>query len=270
MLCWAEQQPSQCSGYDHGSKVQRDIVISDLHIPFHDPFAWDLTLAVVQTIRPQQLVIAGDALDFWKLSVYDKDPGRMDDSGLQKEIDLWKSMIKQLQRATTKGCLYNFLPGNHEDRLRRYLWRHPELHGLRALDLPSLLSLPELNIGFHEHEYELVPRHLLVKHGRFIRKYSAYSARAELENERFSISTITGHTHRLGTHYTRTRRGLVKAIENGCLCSLEPGYIRNPDWQHGFTLVIRNGKDAFHAINVPYLGGKKRMKCIVMGQEVRQ
>jgi predicted phosphodiesterase len=249
-------------------ETHRTLVLSDLHIPYHDRHAWDLTLAIVGYVKPDHVCLAGDVIDAYMLSLFDRDPNRYADGGLQEELDQWRRMARMLRSETGDAGRMTFLPGNHEDRLRRYIWRHPELHGIRALELPMLMDLESYGIEYHEYEISLLPS-LIVRHGRIVRKHSGMSAKAELEHEKYAVSTITGHTHRLGSHYARTRRGVVKAMENGCLCDLEPEYVRHPDWHHGCTLVTHWGKDAFHADEVPYLGEGKRIKAMVLGNEVR-
>ena len=245
-----------------------ELNISDLHIPYHDPFAWQLTLNIVETVKPTKINIAGDALDFYQLSTFDKDPKQLENGRLQEDFDQWFRMVRDLQRAAPATCTYTFLPGNHEDRLRRYLSRNPELYGLRALELPALMRLDELGIKYFEDEIEVVPGLLVIKHGDVVRKDSAFSAKGELEREKYAISTITGHTHRLGTFYARTRLRVVKAHENGCLCLLNPEYVKNPNWQQGCTLTTHWGGELFHVEDLPFLNSGERVKAVVLGQVV--
>lgn len=245
--------------------VYREINISDLHIPYHDPHAWQLTLGIVSLVKPTKVNILGDALDFYQLSTFDKDPKQLENGRLQEDFDQWFRMARDLQRAAPDACKFTFLPGNHEDRLRRYLNRNPELYGLRALELPSLMRLDELGIEYFESEVEIIPGLLVGKHGEVVRKDSGYSARGELEREKYAISTITGHTHRLGTHYARTRLRVVKAHENGCLCLLNPEYVKNPNWQQGLTITTHFGGELFHVADVPFLNQGERIKAVVDG-----
>lgn len=248
--------------------LYREINLSDLHIPYHDSAAWALVLNVVKVVKPTRVNVLGDALDFYQLSTFDKDPKQLENGRLQEDLDQWFRMARELQRAAPDTCEYTFVPGNHEDRLRRYLNRNPELYGLRALELPSLMRLDELGFSYHADEIEIVPGLLVGKHGDVVRKDSAYSAKGELEKERFAISTITGHTHRLGTHYARTRNRVVKAHENGCLCQLDPEYVKNPNWQQGLTMVTHYGGELFHVEDVPFFNGGERIKAIALGQLV--
>jgi predicted phosphodiesterase len=248
--------------------LHRELNLSDIHIPYHDPHAWQLTLNIVEEVKPTKINILGDALDFYQLSTFDKDPKQLENGRLQEDLDQWFHMIRDLQRVCPVDCGFTFVPGNHEDRLRRYLNRNPELFGLRALELPSLMRLGELGIMYHEDEITVIPDLLIIKHGSIVRKESAMSAKGELEKERYAISTITGHTHRLGTHYARTRLRVVKAHENGCLCLLNPEYVKNPNWQQGFTMTTHFGGELFHVEDIPFLNSGERVKAVVLGNVI--
>lgn len=248
--------------------VYRELNISDIHIPYHDPFAWELTLNIVEKVKPDFINILGDGLDFPQLSHFDKEPDLFKDGNLQENLDQFFRMMLALKRRAL-NAKRRFVPGNHEDRLYKYLMRHPELHGLRALELKELLRLAELEIEFHEYEIEIVPGALVGKHGEVVRQYSAFSAKGELEREKHAISTITGHTHRKGTYYVKTRHGLVAAYENGCLCQMNPKYIKGiPNWQQGVSLTTHWGGDLFHNEDIPYLNSGEKIKAVVMGEIV--
>jgi UDP-2,3-diacylglucosamine pyrophosphatase LpxH len=245
-----------------------ELNISDLHIPYLDPAAWDLALAVVEYVKPDVINILGDLVDFYELSTFDKDPEKLKAGGLQRQLDLSYLKCSELKRAAPKAKL-RYVPGNHEDRLRRYLMRHNELHDLRVLELPSLLNLKELEIEFYESEIAIIPGILYGRHGTVVRGESGYSANGELARQRYAVSLITGHTHRLGTTYVRTRNTLIKGMENGCLCSLNPEYVEHPNWQQGMTLVTHWGGELFDATDIPFLGYGERLKAVVLGNEVR-
>jgi predicted phosphodiesterase len=243
----------------------RGINISDLHIPFADPLAIRLLIKIVKVWQPDFLIYDGDALDFYSVSTHDKNPDRLKNSGLQNEIDQWTDIATEINNAAGAECVKTFVPGNHEDRLRRYLWRDSALHGLEALAIPNLLRLDALGIGYEEHEVSLANGNLIVKHGERVRAKAGASAMAELEKAKFSYSGISGHTHRMGSTMTRTRHGVVGWWENGCLCDLNPEYVNEPDWQHGVSLIWHTpGQDAFTVQSLPFLDGK----CLLEGKRV--
>ena len=93
----------------------RELNISDIHIPYHDPFAWGLFLNIVKVVKPTAINVLGDALDFYQLSTFDKDPKQLENGRLQEDFDQWFRMAREMQRAAPGECKYRYLPGNHED-----------------------------------------------------------------------------------------------------------------------------------------------------------
>jgi hypothetical protein len=227
---------------------------TDEHFPYQDNRARNLAMRIVSDFNPDLRICGSDGMDFYALSKFDKDPKRMD--GLQNEVDQWIAGQKEWRDASPNALPF-FLVGNHEDRLRKYLWKHPELSGLRALELPNLLEFEKLGIETNETAEYVLYKKLLIRHGLYARMHSGYSAKAELEKEFYSISILTGHTHRGGSIYATTRNGVVEAHECFCLCTLEPEYIQHPNWQQGIVLAEVTSK-SLSVESIPFfLRGKK-------------
>ena len=142
-------------------------------------------------------------------------------------------------------------------RLERYLKKHPELYSLDALKLPNLLDLKKYNIEYSDKGIKLGS--LKIIHGTIVRKFSGYTARAEMEKN--DCSGISGHTHRLAVYYKRTPSRDLMWAESGCLCDLNPEYIDNPSWNQGFLYGYVE-KDSFSIMPVPIVDGK--IKCVLL------
>ena len=245
---------------------------TDEHYPFQDEDARSIALQIVRDFSPDILISGSDGLDFYGVSAFDKNPARIKVS-LQDEIDAWKAGQREWKSAAPNARRV-YLPGNHEDRLRRYLWRHPELSSLEAMKLDVILGFGSLGIdwkdtGLSYDQYEFVVEgSLVIRHGKYVRKNSAYSARAEIEHEKFSISGISGHTHRGASYYARTRRGVVEWHEGFCLCQLEPEYAHHPDWQHGIALAtVIDGLPIIEMVR--FDGDANRKRAYFRGKEYR-
>ena len=248
----------------------RILEMSDIHIPFHDPHALELAVRVIAAYQPDRIIINGDAVDFYEVSDFDKNPDRLREGGLQQEIDGLGEFLAEVNRAKPSACIVDYLPGNHEDRLRRHLWRHPQLFGLKALELPNLLELPKYGVNYYPDEILLAGGRLVVKHGTLVRKAGGMSALAELEAEKYDVSTLTGHTHRIGSTTVRKRSGIVGGWEGGCLCDLNPEYIKNPNWQQAVTLIAEAVEgESFSVATVPFLGRGRELHAVVEGRTVR-
>ena len=233
--------------YDYKSKTisgdQRIAFLTDMHVPFHSRGAIDLAVAILKDFKPTVVIVGSDGLDFYGLSGWDKSPDRK--GNLQQDINIWKGLTREIQEEI-KGE-YIAIPGNHEDRLRRWLWTHHDIASLSVLQLKSVLGLDDMGIDLCD---EIIfDNTLVIKHGSIVRKNAGYSATAELERERYSLSTLTGHTHRGALVSIKTRFDTIQGAEGFCLCNLTPEYVVNPDWQNGTVLTtVINGRTNFELV----------------------
>lgn len=208
-----------------------DVVsLTDWHVPYHDTQAVNAALKFCEVIQPE-IIVMHEVHDFYELSRFNKDPARKET--LQDELDEAARYFRRLRKACPDSRLI-LLNSNHLDRLRRFLWTEGRpLASLRALQLEALLELEQHDIELRDN---FSFKGVLFKHGDIVRKFSGYTAKGEFEKE--GCAGVTGHTHRLGSFFTRKRGGSYAWVESGCLCDLEPEYIDGvADWQHGITLV---------------------------------
>lgn len=222
-------------------------VCNDIHYPFHDSRATGLFVDVVTVVQPDHIFINGDAMDFYDLSRFSKDPIRK--YKLQEELDLCHQFLQELRTACPNAWI-DFLEGNHEDRLTRFIRDNDAISSLRDLSIPRQLGLRELEISHHPYGETVWCGDMLVEHGDAVNKHSAYTAKNMLDKR--GHSGISGHTHRMGIHH-KSKTGIVQAwVENGCLCDLSPEYAKGaPDWQQGFCLVhMWDGKIHFEPIQI--------------------
>ena len=59
-----------------------------------------------------------------------------------------------------------------------------------------------------------------------------------------------GHTHKIGQITARGPRLMVAGWEIGCLCTLEPDYRPNANWQQGLAVITLSEQSSVHAFSV--------------------
>ncbi len=231
--------------------MERIISMSDWHVPFHDEKASELAIKFARDLNPIELIIH-EVLDWYSISNFSKDPDRAEN--LQDDLDIAIQLLEKLRKHFPKIPI-TMVSSNHDKRLKRYLWTDAKgLNSLRDLTVPAQLHLNNLNIIYKE--YVFFRKIVLWKHGDVIRQHSAYTARAELDKE--GISGCSGHTHRLGIHHRSDRTGDTVWVENGCLCSLSPEWVKGPvNWQHGLgVFTFKDSKKHFHPGYVQIINGE--------------
>lgn len=237
-----------------GKKQQRGevhVAANDWHVPYEDKKTLRLFFEFVENQQPGVIHLLGDLTDCYQLATFEKDPARK--AHLQDDLDSLATYLHQLRKLAPKARII-FMEGNHEYRLRRWLWRQgAELAGLRCLDWSGLLGLKKLRVKFRSFRDPYKIGHLWFTHGHLIRKHSAYTARAMIEEVGGNV--IFGHTHRMGVHHVRNWDTHHGAWENGCLCSLDvvsrEYKTGPPNWQQGWSAIyFHNGWFDVHPIHV--------------------
>lgn len=222
-------------------KISKNLVFSDIHIPYQDDKAVKILFEYGRKYKPDNVVINGDLLDFYRLSHFDQTPERRD--SFPEEVSQGRKFLYEVRKRFKNSKIY-FLEGNHENRLQRYLWsKAPEFYGLESLELGNMLDFNKLKIKHIKVDgdyWSKMTGHLkigdmVIMHGdnrlngASTSKYAGYSAKNTMMG--IQSSSMIGHVHRLAQVNHQTPYGNLVGIEDGCLCQV-PG---NANWQQGFV-----------------------------------
>lgn len=217
------------------SKVDaiRCLILSDIHIPYHDQAALAVALAYARDYRPTHIVLNGDILDAHEISSHPKDKHNV--VTFQDEINEARQFLRVLRHDHCKAKIL-YTMGNHEHRLERYLTAHaPELASVDALALDELLELAAHGIEFVDQRCKVVVGSFEIFHGSIIRTGAGNSVRGHMTRRGGSVAM--GHTHRMGIVSRTDRHGVHWGIENGHLSNPDPDWAHDPDWQTGFSQI---------------------------------
>ena len=226
------------------------LVTNDWQIPFHDEQVIDnIVLPFTHWLRPDGWIWNGDIVDCYSLSSFDKNP--LSEATLTKEIDTadrYMREVKKIKSITERI----WIGGNHEDRVRRAIWKQKEKLPLDSdATFQSLFRIPENGFAYYPYGCVYNLGCLDVTHGSVVRMHSGWSAKAHFDKRGGSV--MIGHTHRLGIYYRTNAKGTHAAYENGCLCRLDTEYVQDPDWQQGLSVVRVGEKGFFNVQQVPII-----------------
>jgi UDP-2,3-diacylglucosamine pyrophosphatase LpxH len=253
--------------WGQGTSVVPVVFLPDIHAPFHDPYAVELACKIIELVKPVKVVYLGDNTDWVQLSKFDKDPKRIVNT--QAEVDSFQQIDRDIMSAAGRDIRRYYILGNHEKRMYKYHCSNPEISEIRGMQLDNILGLtpkftPIHNLQIIEDEINWRNR-FIVKHGNLVRKWSGYAAKAELDTEH--VNGVSGHTHR-ASQYNHTQRGKTfQWTELGCLCDLDPTYMRNPNWQQALGVGWFNGDGKNDFFNMQLIIFSK-YQAIVNGQYV--
>lgn len=231
------------------------LILSDIHIPYHDETALAAAIAHGKKKKPDVVILNGDIGDFYGVSRHDKDPRR----SLADELDAIRQFLFYLRAQFPKArILYKI--GNHEARMEMFLVKNaPVLLGVSDFELPVLLKFAELGI-------ELVPSLTLIRLGN-LPIYHGHELPQGMSSPvnpargiwmRVQESLICGHWHRTSEHTEST--GLNKKLSScwstGCLCDLSPDYAIVNRWNHGFVWVETQPCGNYEVTNHKIINGR--------------
>lgn len=221
----------------------------DVHYPYQDDDALAVLYDVLEFVQPDLVVCHGDLLDCEQISKYPKDP--FNRVTLAQEIQMGAEHLAHVTSLTPKADHW-LLEGNHEERVKRLIWKMAEdraigelitLAGMQdAMSWQKLLGLDSLGWEFTPYgTHRLLRDRLVCAHGDSVRQHSAYSAKSE--HDAYRKSGMSGHTHRMGSYYHTGYDGQVQAWhELGLLGAIRNDYVkRPPNWQQGFAVVTWDG-----------------------------
>jgi predicted phosphodiesterase len=232
------------------------LLISDLHIPYHDIDAVTIALEYGVKHKVNTIVINGDLLDLHKISRFQSDPNKR---SIKHEFDATKQFLRVLRQLFPNVEIY-WIKGNHCSRMEKYLlqkaqeiWDDPYFH------LEERLRLNEERIHLVDDKVLVKAGKLNITHGHHIFKgiFTPVSpARGAWVKAKQNI--IVGHLHRSSHHVETDINGETTASWSlGCLCELRPDYsplISNS--QHGFAHVLVEPNGDFSVKNYSIINGK--------------
>jgi len=241
---------------------------SDDHGPFVDVYCDSVFWAAAKRIQPDIIIFGGDNADFWEVSRHSKDPSRLDD--LQGEIDFVKKMFFARAREVCPNAQVDWILGNHELRLFRYLADvSPALASLECLQFSKLFSLDDLEINLVARESFLTPKakgenyklYFDLFAGTHGVKLGPHPAMKELQT--YGLSGCSGHVHRFTNFSQRNLHGYHRWISSGAMCELKLGEEYIPDlidWTQGFPIIHIDRKA--QRVFIEYCDLTSGMACI--------
>ena len=232
----------------------RALILSDIHLPFHDPQAVELALQYGVDNKADMILLNGDICDFYATSRFETDPKMRDFPG---EIRATRFLLCGLRKRFPHAQIIYKL-GNHSERYVRYLrMKAPELLGLEEFDFKSVMGLDKYDVQMVDNKKPILLGKLNVIHGHeFPHSISAPVSPARGLYLRAKVSAICGHYHQTSQHSEKDLNGsVVSTWSTGCLCSLTPEFMPLNKWNLGFAFVVIDKKGGFTVQNLRIVNG---------------
>jgi len=238
----------------HIGGERKIVAFSDIHYPYHDPRAVDVTLEHAYKIGADTLLINGDAVDHYSLSRYEKNPLRRK---FPEELEAMREFLAMLRKAFPKAWII-WNEGNHEVRLDAYLAKQtPDMYGLVELSIPSLYHLPVHGIDYVKTSQDLISGHLHWYHGHEWRLAGIHAATNLMR--RCGVSAVAGHVHRdTEDSFTSDNGSYIMVQTSGTLGDLSPEFAVKNGWTQSFHIVHKDAEGMFEIERKRIVNGKVR------------
>lgn len=231
------------------------LMLSDVHIPFHDPAAFEGSVKWGKKRNPDVVLLNGDWADFYSISHWERNPSL---TSLRAEVDACKAGFEYLRDQFPKARIIYKL-GNHDERLDLFIWRRaPEIWELADVRIENVMDLDLWGVELVRDKRIIMAGKLAVVHGHeFPKGISSPVNPARGFFMRGQECTLGGHLHRTSEHTEPTMLGRqITTWSTGALCNLNPQYSPINKWNHGFAYVSVDKQGMFHVDNLRMRGGE--------------
>jgi predicted phosphodiesterase len=213
------------------------LLISDLHIPYHNISAITAALKYGQEAKVNTIIINGDLIDFYQMSRFERDPRKR---SAKFEFDSTKEFLVIL-RKTFKNAQIYWVKGNHDVRYEHWLMaKAPEVFDDPYYKLEERLKLNEQRIILIDDKTILKAGKLNIHHGHlFFRGFGSPISPAKTVYDKSFEDTICSHVHKK-TEFSKVSLSgkLITCYTTGCLCELSPDYAPfGNSYVHGFAHI---------------------------------
>lgn len=211
---------------------ERIVYLPDIHVPFN--IRLEPVFEFVHDFKPTTVILGGDAHDFTSVGQWVVDQSRERIGGtLQRNYDELKMFVfVPLNRATPKSKKV-YLRGNHERWIDLAIERDPNGLGFWELEnnIPKEWEIYAENVPYK------ASKHLYYMHGIYVNEFHAKKTALA-----YHKNVLYGHKHDIQVHTLVSpvdQAIFFKAQSCGCLCSVNPSYMRNKpnQWVNGFNFA---------------------------------
>lgn len=238
----------------------RILLLTDIHAPYHDEGALTTAMKFGKSKGVDEIIVS-ELPDLYQVSSWLTNPSA---EPFYQELAKVKEMTHRINNFF-KGKKITYLVGNHEERITKYLWkRAPDLYGVEAFSIPSLIGVKEVGWNYVDNKQALMSGGVVLRrgkltflHGHEVRMGWGAINIAKIMYERCRTNVIVGHFHRCQEWVVRLIDGSHEGCWTvGCLCDLHPEYLPHNDWVHGFAIIHLYDSGDFSIENRKIINGR--------------
>lgn len=251
---WPESFENSFEHYYLPKNLNNTLVMSDVHIPYHSQKALDEAIDYGINKKIDSILLNGDIIDCYMLSVYNPDPTKRN---FWQEIEAFRQFIGVLKDAF-KGVRIFYKLGNHEERYYRIMiQRAPFFLNVPAFDFENVLGCADLGVEVIKDQKIVYTGKFPWVHGHEVKLKSAIVNPARSLFLKTYRTSGCGHLHRTSQNSVQSMDGkTINTYSTGHLGDPHPEYARINNWNWGLARVETNSDGDFVVINFPLVTNK--------------
>ena len=225
-------------------ELKRYLILSDVHLPFHNEEAYRLVLAYAKELKPDQIIILGDFADFYNISSYGKSP--LVSEKFSEEVDVVVRELRVLKEICEDIV---FIEGNHCNRLIRFIGQNCKELG-DFVSVEKLFFLGAMGIKFIPFEpsqlYKIPECEVYLRHRPLNGGiHCAYGTLMKAQK-----TVIFGDAHRMQRYFTTSIDGTeIEGISVGWMGDKKSEVFKfTPHhivWTMGFAVLTTRGNQYY-------------------------
>lgn len=249
------------------------LVPGDLHFGICDLPSFNLMMEAASALKITHAVLQGDTFECAGLSSHAKSAARLVEGGLllSKEIDQASQPLHDLLRLCKgRGVA---MPGNHEERINRFVDESPAWHGMRWHDVfaPALKGWTCLESGD-----AVKAGRVSIFHGHTLagmRMGGGVTPAKTVLTQYPGQHTIFGHTHRRDC-YTRPTWKDQRKVAHGAWNvghmqdERHAGWAGDQAWEQSFAIVHFHDGDLFDVSLARYVRDRRNRASVLIAGRV--
>lgn len=256
----------------------RVFIIGDIHVPFHDPNAISLCMNLAKIVCPDIIIINGDFIDFFAISRFTKNPARKLQLG--DEIKEARNLLSKFM-SNIEPAVWIFNAGNHEERLKNYLWsKAPELSTIDELNPRNLLGFNRDNCIWLDYQdtpvqvgHDVVPTvyfpEIFVLHGDRMRMSGGTVNIARSIFLKTLKNSVVSHWHRSDMYLQMDYNGKMRGCwVVPCLCLQRPHWDTGRIWGQGACVLEISHSGFFKVDLISFIKTDGKLMAFYNGLEV--
>jgi hypothetical protein len=227
------------------------LVCADPHIPYVNIPAIKSVLHLMDDVKFDGFILLGDFMDMTPISHWLQDRRQqksLENKRMIADYEEGNKLLDEFDKRLPKNCDKRFFYGNHERFYYDLIEKYPALEGLFEPKTELKLKEREYIIYDKINHIERIGR-LNFLHGLY---HSQNYVKAHLDKMTVNVIHADMHSPRCRLAESPAREIALAGYCVGCLCDLNPDYMRNKPskWSHGFAIVYFYGDSGFFDVDL--------------------